>query len=398
MADSRRVMVIAGGDWQVPLVRKIRQMGFVALNSNLYVDSPAFAFADVTLVADVLDKESNLEFARAQKADAVLTDQSDIAVPTVAYVCEKLGLPGIGVETAELFTNKFLMREFCAQHGFPTVRHRLCDRLQQAVEFSAQVGFPCVVKPPSNQSSRGVVKVSGSAGLEGAYAEASRYSANDSVLIEEFIGGVELTVEGLKLPGGHRSLAVSRKEHYSHNPMIAKRLLYSHEDEDIDYHRLRLQHDQMIDAMGLGFGITHTEYKYDHDQFYLIEAAARGGGTRISSDIVPLMSGVDVNEVLVRMALGEEVDAPAIRRSGCCAALEFWEFEPGLVTGISGLEDVLATPGVVTAGLVIRPGDVVRPPQDDRLRHGFVISHAGSKPALQRLLSEIRSRIVISYA
>ena len=180
--------------------------------------------------------------------------------------------------------------------------------------------------------------------------------------------------------------------------MIAKRLLYSRDDDEIDYDRLRVQHDRMIDAMGLSFGITHSEYKYDRDQFYLIETAARGGGTLISSDIVPLMSGVDINEMLVRMALGEAVNAPKILRSESCVALKFWEFKPGRVAGISGLEEVLAASGVVTAGLTIRTEKFVSPPQDDRLRHGFVIASAGDKPELQRLLADIRSRIVISYA
>ena len=61
--------------------------------SNLYPDSPGFEFADIGVVADVRDRERNLEIAREHHPDAIVTDQSDIAVPTVAYLCECLGLP-----------------------------------------------------------------------------------------------------------------------------------------------------------------------------------------------------------------------------------------------------------------------------------------------------------------
>src|SRR5882757_9968166 len=91
---SLKVLVVAGGEWQVPLVRKVKELGFTALCSSLYPDSPAFKFADGTFIADVRDRQANLAYAREQKVDAVLSDQSDMAVPTVAYICEQLGLPG----------------------------------------------------------------------------------------------------------------------------------------------------------------------------------------------------------------------------------------------------------------------------------------------------------------
>ena len=109
----KRVMVIAGGTWQVPLIKKVKSLGYEVVNSNLYEDSIGFKYADFTGVMDVRDKEKNLALAKEYKIDAVLTDQSDIAVPTVAYVAEQMGCPGIGHEMAELFTNKFKMREYC---------------------------------------------------------------------------------------------------------------------------------------------------------------------------------------------------------------------------------------------------------------------------------------------
>ena len=119
-------MVIAGGEWQVPLIRTEKAMGLFVINSNLYPDSPGFRYADVGLVADVLDREKNLAFAHEYKPDGVVTDQTDISVPTVAYLCEQLGLPGIGRGPAQLFTNKFLMREFLRQRGYPAPEYLLC--------------------------------------------------------------------------------------------------------------------------------------------------------------------------------------------------------------------------------------------------------------------------------
>ena len=111
----KKVMVIAGGDWQIELIKKAKQMGNYVICSNLYEDSPAFPYADACEVADVLDKERNLEIAKKYMPDAVISDQSDIAVPTVAYLNEKLGLRGIGTERADIFTDKSVMRKFCKE-------------------------------------------------------------------------------------------------------------------------------------------------------------------------------------------------------------------------------------------------------------------------------------------
>jgi len=83
---QNRLMVIAGGQWQVALIRKAKDMGLFVINSNLYPDSPGFRYADVELVADVRDRKQNLEFARQYQPDGIVTDQTDLSVPTVAYL------------------------------------------------------------------------------------------------------------------------------------------------------------------------------------------------------------------------------------------------------------------------------------------------------------------------
>ena len=73
------IMVIAGGDWQIELIKKAKSMGHYVICSNLYKDSKGFKYADLGEVADVLDKQKNLEIAKKHSPDAVISDQSDIA-------------------------------------------------------------------------------------------------------------------------------------------------------------------------------------------------------------------------------------------------------------------------------------------------------------------------------
>jgi carbamoyl-phosphate synthase large subunit len=397
--NQKRLMVVGGGEWQVPIVRRAKAMGLFVINSNLYPDSPGFAHADLAFVADVTDRDKNLEFARLHRPDGIVTDQSDIAVPTVAYLCQELNLPGIGVEKAELFTNKHQMRRFLELNGYPTPSFRLCRSLEDAVTAAAGLGYPVVLKPPANQSSRGVFKVSTESELRDRHRETLAFAPGGAVLVEQFILGTELTVEGFKSAERHHTLAISRKKHYAHNPMVACELFYSPFDEGMDYGQLRRQHNALVEGMGLPFGITHAEYILSGGQFFLVEIAARGGGTKISSDIVPALSDVDVNEKLVRLSLGEPSGSIEPRRGGVqFAMLAFLNFEPGVVEAVLGVEAARATPGVLDVGTNFRPGDRIRPPDDDRARHAYFIAVGETARDLHATCERVRGLVNVRYS
>ncbi|MDB5988717.1 MAG: hypothetical protein JWQ10_120 [Herbaspirillum sp.] len=394
----KRILIVAGGEWQIPIIRKAKELGIFVVNTNLYPDSAGFEFADIGLVANVLDRDKNLEYARQYNVDGVITDQSDIAVTTVAYVAEQLGIHGIGTATAELFTNKHEMRKFCQRNNFPTPAYELCRNIADAIRFVRTHGFPVVMKPPANQSSRGVAKVTSNDELEHAYESALLQSNDKTVLIEKFIGGTELTVDGIQLnAGSHYCLATSCKTHYAHNEMVANQLWFSQRHEQIDYLALHEQHNRLVESMALPYGLTHAEYKYDEGKLYLIEVAARGGGTRISSDIVPLMSGMDSNALLIRMALGEKISSIEPIFPDRVAVLDFFEFKPGHVKVIKGIERVRNMTGIVTIGLNIKKDDVIALASDDRTRHGHVVAYADAPATLRKLLTEVHQTVQVYY-
>ncbi len=383
----------------MPLIRTAKSMGLFVVNSNLYPDSPGFKHADVGLVADVLDMEANLSFAREYKPDGVVTDQTDIAVPTVAYLCEQLQLPGIGSAHAKLFTNKFLMREFLHQHGYPAPEYRLCRKPEDALDLAANIGYPIVIKPPASQGSRGVFRVGDEAELRSRYTESVQASRDGDVIAERFIFGEALTVEGFKTNSRHYSLAVSRRETFAHNPMLGAAQFYSLNADDIDFEALRQQHNSMVEDMGLSFGITHAEYIVAGGKFYLVEVAARGGGANTSSHVVPAISGIETNQLLIRMSLGERIDAlPQTAGEYSFAMISFFNFPPGVVSSVEGIERVRGLPGLLHLSVNIAPGQRLEPARDGSARQGSFIAAANSPEELQALRHQIERELRVIYA
>lgn len=376
-----KIMVVAGGTWQCPIIRLAKSMGHKVLCTNLYKDSPAFIYADESRVANVLDKERNLQIAREFTPDAVLTEQTDIAVPTVAYLAEQLGLKGISVKIASRFTNKYVMRQFVERAGFATPSYRLCYSAEDIKVFWKENG-KSIIKPLDSQSSRGIHIINDYENADRYFEDCIQYSnCEKAVLIEQYIEGVEFTVDGLKTEKEYIVTAISEKEHYSYNVNIARKLLFSQYNENYDYDRLREINEDIVRTMELPFGITHAEYKYSNGKFYLLEIAARGGGTKISSDIVPMVSGINSNEIYLHMLLNQPYQIKMGRKQNC-VLLGFFDFETGKVMEISGLEKAKKLEGIYEIGLEIKTGDSISQALDDRSRCGYYIIYADSKEQL----------------
>ena len=402
----KTIMVVAGGTWQVPLIKRIKKMGYRVVNTNLYPDSVGFQYADQNGVMNVLDKESNLNFAKENYVDAVLTEQSDIAVPTVAYIAEEIGCCVIGRDMAELFTNKYKMREFCQKNNFAFPEYCLCENVDQAIEFFRNLKKDVIIKPLDSQSSRGVFTIQTEEEMREMYPIAESYTNKGNyVLVERYIKGTEFTVDGLVLNEKHHTLAISEKSHFEYNPNIASKLFFTYQNEKFDYDCLRDTNNAIIDKAGLKNALTHAEYKFEEGKFYLIEMAARGGGTRISSDIVPYVSGVDNYKYLIEASVGvknqvEEIELDV--KEECkehCAVLSFLDIESNgkQIEKIEGIEKIRAIPEVIAFEVEFSEGDIIERAQDDRSRVGFYIICAEDRKRLEEVTEIINRTFKITF-
>ncbi len=388
-------MVVAGGDWQVPMVKKAKEMGHIVLCTNLYDDSPAFKYADIHYVADVLDKGKNLQIARLFHPDIVITDQSDIAVPTVAYISEQLNLPGIGQETAELFTNKFLMRKYERKMGFCHPLFFCTKSYEEALKIMSEQAFDkMIIKPLNSQSSRGVYDIYKNEDFQNKYEIAKSFSSKRDVLIEEYIEGPEFTVDGIKLGDSYYTLAISKKKHFGYNNQIASDLFFSWDDRDYSLSDLENVNKEYIKSSGLCFGLTHAEYKFKEGQYYLIEMAARGGGTLISSDIAPYMSGINGPETLINYMLKKDYSIVENRKRKA-ALLHFFDFPCGRVISVNGIMKAAEIQGVKRIKLEFEPGDIIKTPDNDRGRVGFVIIIGQDEKTVMETLTKVENAIEV---
>ncbi|MBO4458961.1 MAG: ATP-grasp domain-containing protein [Butyrivibrio sp.] len=394
-----RVMVVAGGDWQIELIKRIKEKGHFVICSNLYEDSPAFKYADACEVSDVLDKEKNLEIAKKYNIDACLSDQSDIAVPTVAYINEKLGLNGIGTKLAELFTDKSMQRSFCKENGIKIPDYVVCENDDDAVSFFKKYK-KIIIKPIDSQSSRGVHTIENLEDLSRYYKDAIKWSnKKKAFLAEEYIEGDEFTIDGLVVNGHHYPLCISIKEMYKNNTNISKCQSYSYYSDKYDYDKLRRENKRLFESANLKMGLTHSEYKAFDGDYYLIEAGARGGGSNLSAKIVPFMSGIDNYNFLIEEALGCYVEEKELVShqfpSNRYVIMRFFDFGTGKVKHVNGIEAITESPMLIDYQWQVKVGDYLSTPEYGRLRPGHFIIGGDEKSAVEQEADRILESVCV---
>jgi biotin carboxylase len=364
--------VLGAGQWQIPTITLAKSLGYRVFVTDIYPERPGYALADDFQVVDIADREATLRAAATRRIDAIVCDTTDVGVPSMAWVAERLGLPGIGYETALNFTNKHRMRTLTQAAGVPNPPFRLAHDFGEAQKAAAEMGWPVVVKPTDNQSSRGVHVVRMAERLAPAFSDAWSCSRSGEVIVEGFLDGTEVTVESFCCNGEVQIAGISDKSHFAHRPEVANRLTYPAAFDAETLSRIAAVNRQVVAALGLKSGIAHAEYMIVSSECYLVEIAARGAGSYVYSQIVPFLADAPVPEAYLRFLGGEGMCVEA-RGGERAANLAFFGFPEGRVKSIRGVEQARAIPGVQEILLEFNVGDVLKPPNDDRSRPGMAV-------------------------
>jgi biotin carboxylase len=388
----RSVLFVGAGRHQRRAIRRARELGLRVVAVDRNPDALGLTEADVGEVVDFRDVEGVTAVAQRHGVDGVLTISADRAVPVVAAVAEALGLPGIGAATAERMTHKARMRAALADAGVPQPPWAAVETLDDARRALERIGVPAVLKPADSGGQRGVVQVRDVADLEREWEGTIGESATGVALLEGFVEGMELN--GLVIVRGGRAEPLTLSDR-RRPPGVGFGVGWMHvypptippaQAEEAERVAART-----VEALGLRDGIGFPQLiAAPGGEIAVVECAARIPGGQMA-DLAFHATGVDLVEVQVRFALGDELPDALVRpRVRQPLAIRFFTAQPGplpagRVTGLGSLDPVLAAPGVVQADSYIVPGETIRPVRLDGDRRGYVIATAETNvQALER--------------
>jgi carbamoyl-phosphate synthase large subunit len=316
----KSILLIGAGEMQVPLIKRAKETGLRTIVADYDPSAPGFLYADVVSTVSTIDIEAVYKLAVAEKIDGIATS-SDYPVRTVAYVCEKMGLPGLSQESSKIVTDKFLQRECFIRNHLPVPGYILISDIKD-IKKCDTLNFPLIVKPVDSSASRGVVKVEKKEFLEEAYKYSSEYSKCGNVIIEEFIEGREFSVEVLIQNDKASIIAVTEKftDGESDNFFVEEKHLIPARISESEYEGIEQIVILGIEAIGLNNAAAHVEVKLSNIGIVIIEIAGRLGGDYITSDLVPLSTGVDMLGNVLSISLGDAINTEKTKNNyaGIC--------------------------------------------------------------------------------
>jgi biotin carboxylase len=379
--DGKTLLFVGAGRHQRRAIERVRELGVRVVAVDRNAEAPGLAAADVGEVVDFADVAAAAEAGRRHSVDGVMTVAADRAVPIVAAVAEELGLPGIGRDVAHRMTNKIAMRHALAEHGVPQPAFAAVRTLREARVAAQRIGFPAVLKAADSAGQRGLFLLTSADDLELHLHSSLAHSLDEEAILESYHPGREVNALVVVRRGEPTVVTLSdrvRPAGIGFGVAIAHvypSTLFGDALEAVHETAVRT-----VRAVGLRDGIAYPQVLWGDDGVArLIEVAARIPGGQMV--LVPRYGvGVDLVQVAVLQALGEPVPDALLARAGEQPhAISFLTAQPGpLPTGrlerVSGLERVLAFPGIAEAELYFQPGETIRPVQVDGDRRGFIVA------------------------
>jgi biotin carboxylase len=342
-------------------------------------------------------------FARDHPIDAVI-GVDDVTAVTAAAVAEAVGLPHNSLASVTTAGNKRQMRELLSGQGIPVPRHKVFPLDGDPIEFAKQVAYPCVVKPLVLSASCGVIRANDEEEFNGAFRRVGALLTNLGlverdeqarwILVEDFVPGIEVALEGLLTQGALQSLAMFDKPDPLNGPFFEETIYITPSRLAFDLQQNVVAcASRTAEALGLREGPVHGEFRVNEKGVWVIELAARTIGGRCSRTL-SFASGMSLEELILRHAL--RMPLPPITRQEQAAGVMMLPIPyGGRLREVRGQAEARAEPGIEELTITAEPGDELVPLPEGTRYLGFLLARGTTPEEVERSLRNAHRRLTV---
>jgi biotin carboxylase len=372
----KRVMILGAGIMQIPAIETAKKLGWLTLCVDKDSQAPAVGLCDHFLPIDLKDRVELAKIAGVYKEkyglDGVITVGTDFS-PSVAWIAEQNGLPGIGYQKALDASDKIRMRARFQEAGVNSPRFVEMSPEQGPLSPLDTLDFPLVVKPVDNMGARGVRRVDKEAELIQAIGEAIGFSRSQRAIVEEYLEGPEYSIDALVYKGEIEIYGIADRHIYfppcfiemGHTlPSVVPPEVYS---QIID------QFKEGIKALGIDNGAAKGDIKFARGKAWIGEIAARLSGGFMSGWTYPYAAERSAIEGALKLCVGED-PCFSLKESSLVSAERAFISIPGKIRKIENLDEAHKFQLVRDIFVLKDEGDEVDFPRNNVEKVGNVIA------------------------
>jgi biotin carboxylase len=315
-----------------------------------------------------------------QTVDAVLA-VDDHGADLAAQLRVALGLPGNSPEAVTTLTDKLRFRELQQAAHLPCPD--FAEITDDTVDAAVALGFPLVVKARRLNASRGVIRVDDADQLRRALGQVRRIQARAQrdaderdLLVERFIPGVEVALDGMLTHGVLQVLAVFDKPDPLDGPYFEETLFITPSRlPAATQSALAAAVQHACTASGVTEGAIHAEARINDAGVWLLEIAPRSIGG-LCGRIFAVPFGMDMAEIVLRHAVG--LPLPTANKDMAAGVMMIPVPASGILQGVDGLDAACDVPDITGVEITVHAGHLVAPPPEGASYLGFIFSRAAT--------------------
>lgn len=361
-----KILLLGGSAQQIIAIETAKRLGYETVLCDYLPDNPGQYHADRFYLVSTTDKDAVLEVAKKEKIDGILAYASDPAAPTAAYVAERLGLPGNPYESVEILSNKDQFRAFLADNGFHTPKAKAFTRASDVIDDlkAGAFTFPVILKPVDSSGSKGVARIDDLDGIEDKLAAAMDYSRSRRLIVEEFVDkyGYQIAGDGLSI-NGKLVFRLFGNDHFDPdgvNPFVPVSASFPYNMPAWVHDKIHSEIQRLLTLLHMGNCTYNFDIRIDKDyNVYLMEIAPRDGGNYIPQ-VIKYLTGVDLVEYSLRIAMGEPIQPPkSVEPKGFASYYAVHSNRDGILAGID-IPDDFYRDHILEACHIALPGTPVK--------------------------------------
>ena len=394
--DKKSILVFGLGFLQKSLIARCKAKGLYTVGIDPCEDAVCKDDVDVFEVVGGQDYEKTLEVAKRYDVAGVITTATDKPLVMMARVAEALHLPFYSVKTAQWSTDKYQMKQRFMLGGVSFAKGKLAKNVEDVDDFE----FPVIVKPRDNSGSRGVKLCRDRQELKECIAEALEFSHLDTVLVEEFIDGQEYSIESIHYDGKSKVIQFTEKKttEFPYNVELGHIQPAMLSDGVKD--EIRNIVEKIAMALNFDNCGSHTELKIGPRGITVIETSPRFGGDFITSTLVPLSTGLNIDDLLIDISIGNKLsdnDLQPVKNR--CSGVVFFNLSEGKIERIGNLDELKTIKGLHFYYFELKEGDTVKKIKNSLDRYGDAVFVADTRDELEKEIERfnkiIENQIVI---
>ncbi|SCN21295.1 Phosphoribosylglycinamide formyltransferase 2 [Clostridium sp. N3C] len=359
----KRLLMLGGSHFQVPAIKKAREMGYYVITCDYLPENPGHKFSHEYHNVSTTDKEKVLNLAKELKIDGIVCYASDPAATTAAYVAEQLGLPTNPYKSVEILTNKDMFRKFLEENGFNVPRARGYSSINEAKKDFHNFKMPVMIKPVDSSGSKGVSKIDSIDSLEEKVEYALSFSRAKRFIIEEYIEkyGYQIEGDGFSVNGNlvFRCFANGHFENNSSNPFVPIGESWPYNMPTDIHNKIHYEIQRALSLLNMKTGAYNFDIRIDDkENVYLMEIGPRNGGNLIPQ-VTKYATGVDMVEFTIKAAMGEDCsDLTMIEPKGFWSCYMIHSEKEGMLKKVE-IEESFKENNIVEFEMLYKPGDKV---------------------------------------